>query len=469
MSIVVTESELRKIQLKTRMPFRYGIASMTEFPLAFVRIRAQIDGVQSFGIASDLLPPKWFTKVPDKPLSEEIDEMLEVIHHAMNRIVGIEFTTVFGLWQTLYEAQADFGTQKGYPPLLAHFGTSLAERAVMEAFCRARQTPFAQAVSSNAFGIQLHQIHPELGNAEPSDFLPKTPLSRLIARHTIGLSDPLRENEIPPAEALQDGLPQSLENCIRRYGLTHFKVKISGNLNDDLPRLQELCQLTRQGDVRQARFSLDGNEQFASASAFRSYWEALRREQWFDWLSDRLLFVEQPLHRNVALQKTDDLLHWKQRPPTIIDESDGELCALPQALKLGYNGASHKNCKGVFKGIANRCLIEKRARQSPTKQWVISGEDLCNQGPVALLQDLAVMSCLGIQSVERNGHHYCAGLSAFPASLQNQVLQNHPDLYHQTERGWPSLTIENGSLSLRTVNQSPFGLGLHFPFDSLPT
>lgn len=468
MSIVVTESELRKIQLKTRMPFRYGIASMTEFPLAFVRVRAQVDGVQSFGIASDLLPPKWFTKVPDKPLSEEIDEMLEIIHHALNRIVGIESATVFGLWQTLYEAQTDFGTQKGYPPLLAHFGTSLAERAVMEAFCQARQIPFAQAVSSNAFGIQLNQIHPELSNAKPSDFLPKTPLPRLTARHTIGLSDPLRENEIPPVEALHDGLPQSLEACIRQYGLTHFKIKISGNLNDDLPRLRKLCQLTRQCDVRQARFSLDGNEQFASAAAFRAYWETLRREEWFNWLSDRLLFVEQPLHRNVTLQKTDDLLHWKQRPPTIIDESDGELCALPQALKLGYNGASHKNCKGVFKGIANRCLIEKHARQSPAKQWILSGEDLCNQGPVALLQDLAVMACLGIQSVERNGHHYCAGLSAFDASLQNQILRSHPDLYHQTERGWLSLTIENGSLSLRTVNQNPFGLGLEFPFDSLP-
>lgn len=469
MSIIVTESELRSIQLKTRMPFRYGIATMTEFPLVFVRVRAAVDGIRSFGIASDLLPPKWFTKVPDKPLAEEIDEMLEVINHALNRIVGLESATVFGLWQTLYEAQTDFGTQKGYPPLLAHFGTSLAERAVMEAFCRARQIPFAQAVSSNAFGIRLGQMHPELGDEGLGDLLPKTPLCRLTARHTVGLSDPLRESEIPPAQALQDGLPQSLEACIRRYGLTHFKVKIAGDLSGDLPRLRELCSLARQCDVRQARFSLDGNEQFDSAAAFRVYWEALRREKWFGWLSDRLLFVEQPLHRNVALQETDGLLRWKQRPPIIIDESDGELCALPQALKLGYNGASHKNCKGVFKGIANRCLIEKRSRQSPAKQWILSGEDLCNQGPVALLQDLAVMACLGIQSVERNGHHYCAGLSAFNPSLQNQVLQSHPDLYHQTERGWPSLTLENGSLSLRTVNQNPFGTGLEFPFNSLPT
>jgi hypothetical protein len=33
---------------------------------------------------------------------------------------------------------------------------------------------------------------------------------------------------------------------------------------------------------------------------------------------------------------------------------------------------------------------------------MMSGEDLCNTGPIALLQDLAVMAALGIESVERN-------------------------------------------------------------------
>src|SRR2546425_7628044 len=28
--------------------------------------------------------------------------------------------------------------------------------------------------------------------------------------------------------------------------------------------------------------------------------------------------------------------------------------SLPDALGLGYAGASHKNCKGIFKGIINR-------------------------------------------------------------------------------------------------------------------
>jgi len=76
-----------------------------------------------------------------------------------------------------------------------------------------------------------------------------------------------------------------------------------------------------------------------------------------------------------------------------------------------------------------------------------------------LLQDLAVVASLGVSSVERNGHHYFAGLSAFPESVQGQILQNHADLYQRTPRGWPSLSIARGELSLDSVVASPFGVG----------
>ncbi|MCS1411630.1 MAG: hypothetical protein M2R45_04831 [Verrucomicrobia subdivision 3 bacterium] len=471
MSLVVTDSELRLLHLKTRMPFRYGIATMTEFPLAFVCVRLTVNGERAVGIASDLLPPKWFTKVPEKAVSEEIEEMLDVIQHALVLVRGMESESVFELWRELYRLQVIFGEEKGYPPLLSHFGTSLVERAVIEAFCRARQVPFWKAILSNTLGIRLAAIHPELNEMEPRDLLPPAPQSQVIARHTVGLGDPLETDQISEADSLGDGLPQSLEDCIRRYSLRHFKVKLAGDVAIDLPRLQAIRRVVEGCGVHDARFSLDGNEQFATFDAFREHWEVLSCERWFSWFFDRLLFVEQPLHRNCALEQVDglDLLEWGDGPATIIDESDGDLKALPRALAFGYRGTSHKNCKGVIKGIANRCLIEKRSRAELSSPLIMSGEDLCNQGPVALLQDLAVMSCLGIQSVERNGHHYCAGLSGFDDRVRNGVLQHHPDLYHQTNFGWPSLTIDNGAIRLDSVNACPFGVALAVPFESFPT
>ena len=56
---------------------------------------------QASGIEADLLPPKWFTKVPEKPLDVEIEEMLSVIEHAVEFAVGLKAETVFDLWQQL--------------------------------------------------------------------------------------------------------------------------------------------------------------------------------------------------------------------------------------------------------------------------------------------------------------------------------------------------------------------------------
>src|SRR5207244_1292569 len=90
---------------------------------------------------------------------------------------------------------------------------------------------------------------------------------------------------------------------------------------------------------------------------------------------------------------------------------------------------------------------------------IMSGEDLVNIGPVALLQDLAVAASLGIDSVERNGHHYFTGLSMFPAGVQRQILDSHSDLYHASKHGWPTLTIRDGIIDVSSVVTAPLGVG----------
>ena len=71
----------------------------------------------------------------------------------------------------------------------------------------------------------------------------------------------------------------------------------------------------------------------------------------------------------------------------------------------------------------------------------MSGEDLANVGPVALLNDLTVMSSLGINHVERNGHHYFAGLSVYPKDLQEKICLAHPDLYSFGPVSYTHLTL----------------------------
>jgi hypothetical protein len=407
------------------------------------------------------LPPKWFTKVPEKPLDDEIDEMLRVIEHAVVLSRGMQAASVFDTWRELDNRQESWARQENLPPLLSQFGTSLVERAVIEACARASGETFARLVRENWFGIRLNEFDQRLSGHAPGDLLPAEPARSVIARHTVGLADPLTDEDIPVDARLNDGLPQSLAECTRRYKLRHFKVKVNGQLAADVERLERVSRVIAEHAEPGYAFTLDGNEQFHSLAEFQEFWQAVSRHPQLEPFLEHLLFVEQPFHRDFALDadKLAELPQWRERPALVIDESDAGPRSLERALELGYNGTTHKNCKGVIRGIAHACLLEKLRRTRPRERFIMSGEDLANIGPVALEQDLVAAATLGVTSVERNGHHYFAGLSAFPAHVQQQVLAAHPDLFHPAPAGWPTLSIQDGSLQLCTVLAAPFGVG----------
>lgn len=445
---------------RTRFPFRYGIASMTDVPHLFVRTRVTVGNKSSFGLTSEGLPPKWFTKNPTTTFEQDLPEMLEVISHAAKLAGQIAQTpvTFFDFWRELYQQQSDWAKSSSLAPLLANLGVSLVERAVLDGLCRLADQPLHRLIATNRLGLRLGEIYAELGDAQPRDLLPTTPLESCCVRHTVGLGDALTPADIPANERVEDGLPQDVESSIRAYGLRYFKVKIFGDPGRDLPRLRDLSRLLQRAVGGDFFVTLDGNENFKSFAAFREFWQSASSDASLRELWRHIVVVEQPVHRDHAL--SDDagatLRAWTERPPLIIDESEGALGDLPRALTLDYVGASHKSCKGIVKGIANACLLENRRRRG--ERVVLTGEDLCTLGPVALLQDLAMMSLLGIEHVERNGHHYYRGLSLWPEEWQRATLAAHPDLYAPHSQGFACLQIHDGRLRLDSVNAAPFGL-----------
>ncbi len=460
MNLRIVHADIHLLDLRTRLPAKYGIVTMTGAPHAFVRVHLEVDGQLQTGVAADNLPPKWFKKDPVQELDEETDEMLGVIEHATSTSTGLVGRTAFDLWRQLDAAQSDWGRRENLPPLLTNFGTSLVERAIIEAICKSTGVPFARAIRSNLLGMDLGELDNRLAGDEPGDLLPRNAAHRAICRHTVGMSDPLTDADIPAEQQLDDGLPQSLAACIQHYGLKHFKVKISGDGDQDRNRLERLACVLEEHVEREFAWTIDGNEHFQSLSVFREYWSELVEAKKLQPMFTRLLFLEQPFHRDVALDPIAlrQLGSWADRPKLIIDESDAEQDSLARALELGYHGKGFKNCKGVFRGVAGACLLEKLRRQNPDRSFVLSGEDLGNVGPVALLQDLAVAASLGIESIERNGHHFFAGLSAFPIPVQEQVLRYHEDLYTRSELGWPTVHINRGEIRLRSVVEAAFGV-----------
>lgn len=458
--IAIRASDIRFLPLRARIPFRYGIATLTAVPQALVFLDVEMGGRVSRGVAADVLPPKWFTKEPGTPYAREAADMIGVIRAACQHAIEVgEGATLFSLCRQVAAAQARWATAKGLPPLLSGFGVSLVERAAIDAFCRHRQTTFARAARENLFGIDLGALHPKLAGAGPGELLPSGPLRRLRVRHTVGLSDPLADTDIAEGERAGDGLPHSLEHCILLHGLTHFKIKVPAEPREAAERLARIAALVEKYHGEYA-FTLDGNEFLPDVDALRALWAHLMADpRVSEFIRCGLIALEQPLRRDAALDDAtrDGLLAWEDRPPIIIDESDSGIGCLPRALECGYVGTSHKNCKGVIKGIASACLIEHRRRLG-ARQLILTGEDLVNFGPVAPLQDIAVVAALGIEHAERNGHHYIGNLRAYPRAIWREVMGRHWDLYREDGLGGPPvLDVRNGALAIGSAVDAPFG------------
>lgn len=459
-TVRVLAFEFRVLNMRTRMPFKYGIASLSALPHLFARAELEVNGRRIHGLTSEGLPPKWFTKDPATPFAADLRDMLAVIRHAATLAVDAgPCASAFDLWHHVSTRQYAWGHGCGFPGLLSGLGTALAERAVIDGVCRAMELPFPRAITANAFGIRLPEIHPELPARSPSEFLPSTPVPAVSVRHTVGLADPLEETDISLSERLDDGLPQSLAASIRQYGLHCFKLKLCGKPDQDLDRLRRIARVLAQAGVERPFWSLDGNEQFSSVSAFREFWGPFDTDPTLASFRRGLLFVEQPIHRTAALSDstTRELLAWARRPLLIIDESDGEPGAVTAALAGGYAGTSHKNCKGVFRGVANACLLASRREQNPDSRLILSSEDLANVGPIAMLQDLVVAATLGLDHSERNGHHYFRGLSMFEEAVQAATIAGHPSLYERSTQGFATLRIRDGRILTDSVASAPFG------------
>ena len=452
MPFTIESFQFHVLPMHTRFPFKYGIASMSALPHLFVNVNLVVDGKAVSGLASEGLPPKWFTKNPDTLFEVDLAEMIAVIQNASRiaRLAAEKPTGFFAWWQNLYAEQMHWAEIKAVPPLLANLGVSLIERAVLDGLCKALEKPLHAVLRSDVLGIDLGAVREELRGMRVSDVIAPQPLSRLFARHTIGLGDPLTAAD----GALNDGLPYTLEENIRAYGLRYFKIKVCGDPESDLPRLREITRILTTNCTEGFHATLDGNEQFYDLASFRDFYATLSADTGLAPLFRSLLFIEQPLHRSTALNEAVG-----NSLGMIIDESDGSLADLPRALDLGYRGTSHKNCKGIVKGLANAGLLKKRGTSIPGGP-ILSGEDLANVGPVALLQDLSVMALLGVTHVERNGHQYFRGLSMHSSATQNSVLDKHRGLYDRHTEGFATLQIKNGQLDLPSVNAAPFGCGL---------
>lgn len=453
LGVIAVELHERDVQL--RLPFRFGVVTLTAAPQAFVRARVRLaDGREAWGMAAELLAPKWF----DKNLALSNEDNFQQLRDATT-IAAAAYTgdgaarTAFGHYAAHYRAHIQACAARGLNPLVACFGPALIDRAVLDALCRLLGVSFFDCVRRNLAGIDVGELTPDLRGFELTRWLSGLSSPTVLdARHTVGLVDPITAADVK--QWRDDGLPETLEQVVERYGHRHFKLKVGGNLDEDLDRLARIAAvLDRSGAPYQA--TLDGNEQYDDVEGISALWRKVNEAPALQRLAASTLFIEQPIGRANALARSVESL--AAQVPMLIDESDSELSVFPRGRELGYTGVSSKACKGFYKSILNAARCAHWNASAVPRRYFMSAEDLTCQAGVAVQQDLALVALLGLGHVERNGHHYVNGMAGLPEQEQAAFLAAHGDLYEHSA-GAVRVRIANGKLDIGSLGCVGFGV-----------
>ena len=429
----LTDVQVYQRPVTLRLPFRFGAATVTACPQAFAKVTLKIDGVEWHGASAELMVPKWFDKSPQRTQDDNFDQLrLCILKARAAYLAACSAQSAYALSEASTELVIDQMLVQGHPRLVGQFGPALLDKAIADAVLRSQNHSWVSGVGQGLLGdpwsglLKLHEA------------------KSVWLRHTVGLADRLTDDE--PVTAVEDGLPNSLMQAIEDYGLQYFKLKVGGVLDADIERLIQIeAVLSR---VKDYKVTLDGNETFQNVESLSTFVNALTKHAATKRLLERTLLIEQPLPRAIALDE-----HIPPMPlniPVILDESDDHPDVLAKGLALGYRGISSKACKGIYRSLRSAWLVQ----QSP--QCLLSGEDLTCQAGLGVQQDTLLATSLGVQHIERNGHHYVKGFGVAPKQESLEFENAHPDLYTSSNAG-VHLNVQQGQINIASLHQVGFG------------
>jgi hypothetical protein len=459
--------ERREWPFTLRLPFRFGVITVTEGRQAVVRARIRLeDGREGWGIAAETLAAKWFDKDPALSDAANLDQLRRALEIATAGALAAGANTAFGHFADRYADHGAACGREALNPLVASYGTALVDRAALDALLKLSGLSFFAGMRANIGGMAAHPAVPDLAGFDFAAMLAAlTPARRIHARHTVGLVDPITAAD--QVERVADGLPETLAEVVATYGHRYWKLKVAGDVRADVDRL---CRIAAVLDGPQLHggyhASLDGNEQYADAEGAAALWAAMQAEPRLARLCASILFIEQPVKRARALETSMAALTAAR--PVIIDESDGALDAFVQAKALGYAGCSSKACKGVWRSLINLARCRAWNAADARARHFLSGEDLTTLAGVCVQQDLALVALLGLTHVERNGHHFIDGFQGRPRAEAIRFMEAHPDLYADTPRG-PRLLIRDGMLALGSLEVPGFGAAIEPDAEAMET
>lgn len=422
-----------------RTPFKFGAGTVTGAPQLFLRAEIETDRGIRLGATAELMVAKWFNKDPGVTPDEAAEQLRRALAISRDLYLAHGRDTAFGLHAACHAQVLALCARENIPGLAAAFGPAQIDKAILDALLRAYDLDVFSGLRDNLVGLDA-RLTPDIDAAAVTSYLEsRAPSQRVTVRHTVGMADPI----------------ESLAETYHQTGCRYFKLKISGNPEADATYLQSVVAMLEREEI-DYRVTLDANEQYADLEALHRFTQLLLNEPKFGQFLQRLLYIEQPLPRDLTFSRSLGSLG--ESFAFIIDEAESDYDAFPKGIALGYRGISSKSCKGIYKSLLNGARAAAWTRSGETHAF-LAAEDLTCQAGLAVQQDIALAAFHGIAHVERNGHHYVDGFAATPDNEIRAFRAAHPDLYDDAS-GRAQLTIRNGVLPIGSLVQPGFASGV---------
>lgn len=296
------------------------------------------------------------------------------------------------------------GLDEEMPELAQLVAASPFDAALHDAFGRAHDANSYNMLSSEFMHHDLSEYLDEQFEGEYLDqYTLREPKERLPLYHLVGAIDPLTDADVE--NRINDGLPETLAEWIGADGLTHLKIKLSGdNLDWDIDRVLAVERVAAEAQsargVDEWFYSCDFNEKCENVEYVLDFLNRVREQS--SAAFDRIQYIEQPTNRDLKANPENRMHKAAELKPVVIDESLIDYDALLLSRELGYTGVALKTCKGHTDALLLAAAAQKF-------EMFLCVQDLTCPGYSFLHSASLAARIPTVAAIEGNGRQYCPG------------------------------------------------------------
>ncbi|MDA1013808.1 MAG: hypothetical protein O3A00_05060 [Planctomycetota bacterium] len=290
------------------------------------------------------------------------------------------------------------------PELARLVAASPFDAALHDAFGKAHRINSYNGLSSEFMNADLSEYLDDSFAGEFLDqYTTRDPKPRLPLYHLVGALDPLTAADI--TKRIDDGLPETLGEWIKADGLTHLKIKLSGdNLDWDVDRVLSINRVAEETQAARGCsewfYSTDFNEKCENVEYVLEFLERVKSGSAAAF--DRIQYIEQPTNRDLKANPDNKMHRAAEVKPVVIDESLVDYDSLLLSREMGYSGVALKACKGQTESLLLAAAAQKH-------EMFLCVQDLTCPGFSFLHSASLAARIPSVAAIEGNGRQYCPG------------------------------------------------------------